>query len=89
MARMANQLVLQTFRAAVGDAIVQVFRPGDVVLDTDPDFANIVAAAPTPAGLFAFPLPGPLATAATQAIADRLRAVPDDIVQNNLLAAAV
>jgi hypothetical protein len=77
------------FRAAVGNAGVQVFRPGDVVLDTDPDFAAIVAAAPSPAGLATFPLAPALATAATTGIAERLRAVPDDVVQNQLLAAAV
>lgn len=86
---MANQLVMRTFPAAVAGG-VQVFRPGDVVLDTDPDFSKIVAAAPSPSGLSAFPLAPPaLATAATEAIADRLKAVPDDLVEVDLLAAAV
>jgi len=84
---MANQLVLRPYRVAL-PSVVQQLRPGDVVLDTDPNFSAISAAAPV-AGLSAFPLPGPLTTAAAVAIADRLRAVPDDVVEVNLLAAAV
>lgn len=84
---MANRLVLQTFSAAVGSAGVLTFRPGDVVEDTDTNFAAIVAAAPSPKGLATFPLAGPLATAASLAIAERLRAFPDDLVQTQLLAA--
>ena len=84
---MANQLVLQTFSVAL-PAAVQTFRPGDVVLDTDPNFAAITAAAPSPSGLAAFPLSVVLEAAAIKALQDRAKAVPDDIVQTNLLAAA-
>lgn len=85
---MADQLVLRTFRAAVADT-VQVFRPGDVLDDADPNFAKILTAAPV-SGVSPFPLAPPaLATAAGVAIEDRLKAVPDDIVEVNLLAAAV
>lgn len=86
---MANQLVLREFRAAIpGGAPVQVFRPGDVILDTDPNFLLIFAAATETSALAAYPLAPALATAATTAIEDRLRAVPDDVVSTNLLAAA-
>lgn len=83
---MANRLVLQTFSVAL-PACVQTFRPGDVILDTDPNFSKIVAAAPTPGVLTSFPLAPAVSAAADRAIADRLRAVPDDIVSVNLLAA--
>lgn len=84
---MANQLVLQTFSVAISPS-VQTFRPGDVVLDTDPNFAAIVAAAPSPAGLAPYPLSPTLSAAATAALEARAKAVPDDIVSVNLLAAA-
>lgn len=85
---MANRLVMRGYPVALPGG-VQQFRPGDVIPDTDPNFATIIAAAPSPAGLATFPLAGALSAAATQAINDRLRAVPDDVVQTNLLAAAI
>lgn len=65
-----------------------MFRPGDVILDTDPNFDMIVSAAPDPSGLKAFPLNVTMQAAADAAIAARLRGVPDDEVQTTLLAAA-
>jgi hypothetical protein len=75
---MAQYLVQQTFSAAVGKAGVQTFRPGDLVDDSDPDFAKIQAAAPTYAAL----VNGYPGNVPADAVAMRLRAVPDDIVQD-------
>lgn len=83
-----KRLVMRPFRAAIGGAGVQVFRPGDVVEADDPNLETIVAAAPEPSGLKEFPLNGAMTTAAEQAIADRLNAVPDDLVEVDLLAQA-
>lgn len=82
-------LALKSYPVGLSFGVQQV-RAGDV-LDSakfsDEDFTSLIDGAPF-AGVSPFPLSGTLSAAADQAVVDRLRAVPDDIIETNLLSAA-
>ena len=76
-------LVMRAFPAVVpGDAGVTMYRPGDLIEDTDPRLALLQEAAPVPGLVHSWPSGLP-----DEAIAQRLRGVPDEDITTFCLAA--